>query len=309
MASGFATSEVDLAMPGAPQGPFESEAAPRVTALTNTDQEEILQFFSRRPIHTVCMSSYIRDHGVVSPLNRGLFYGHRNDSGDLTGVALIGHATLLETEDEAAIEAFAELTHRYPSSHLIRGEQELISRFWNHFENLGNSPRLACSELLFEQTHVVLPPDELPRLRLATLADLERVIQINAAMLFSECGLEPLKKDPIGFQNRIARRIKNRRVYVWERENQLLFKADIFAETPEMIYLEGINVHPRERGKGHGLRCMAQLGRLLLKRSKALCLLINKQQTALGQFYSKVGFEFRGNYQTVYLDTPNTQHQ
>lgn len=305
MASGIATYEVDLAMPVLPQASVRSAAALRVAALTNTDQEEVLEFLSRRPIHTVCMASYIRDHGVVSPLNRGLFYGYRNAVGELCGVALIGHATLLETDDEVAIQAFAELSHRFPSSHLVRGEQQLVARFWKHFEQLGNSPRLACSELLFEQTSVVLPPDELPLLRLARLADLDQIIRINASMLFSECGIEPLKKDPIGFQNRIARRIKNHRVYVWEKANQLLFKADIFAETPEMIYLEGVNVHPLERGKGYGLRCMAQLGRLLLKRSKALCLLVNKQQTALGQFYRKVGFEFRGDYQTVYLDAPS----
>lgn len=304
MSSGFATSEVDLAVPLPSRASVESAAALKVAALTNMDQDEVLAFLSRRPIHTVCMASYIRDNGVVSSLNRGLFYGCRDAKGELKGVALIGHATLFETQCEAALEAFARLNHRYTASHLVRGEEEKIIRFWNYYEKLGNSPRLACRELLFAQTRPLSPIGELPRLRLAKAADLKTITEINAGMLRSECGIDPLKKDPDGFQDRIARRIEKQRVYVWESERRLVFKADIFAETHEMIYLEGINIHPLERGKGHGLRCMAQLGTLLLKRAKAICLLVNEQKQALTDFYLKAGFEPRGRYGTIYLDTP-----
>src|SRR6185436_20691196 len=65
--------------------------------LTDADEEEVLNFLSRRPIHTVAMVGFIHDNGLVSTLNRGTFYGCRNYEGNLEGVALIGHATLLET--------------------------------------------------------------------------------------------------------------------------------------------------------------------------------------------------------------------
>jgi predicted GNAT family acetyltransferase len=301
MSFGFATSEVDLAMPLLAQASVRS-AASNVAALSNDEQDEVLRFLSGRPIHTVCMASYIRDHGVVSPLNRGTFYGYRNRAGNLKGVALIGHATLFETQSDKALKAFAELNHQYGTSHLVRAEHKLISRFWKHYSAFGDTPRLACRELLFEQTRVPSAVGEVPQLRLATLDDLASITQINAAMLFAECGINPLKSDPIGFLNRIVRRIRSGRVYVWEHGNRLLFKADIFAETPEMIYLEGINVHPLERGKGHGLRCMAQLGTLLLRRSNAICLLVNREKKELTNFYLKAGYECRGRYDTIYLD-------
>src|SRR4026208_2095608 len=65
--------------------------------LTNAETAEALSFLSRRPIHTVAMAGFIHDNGLVSALNRGTFYGCRNSGGELEGVALIGHATLLET--------------------------------------------------------------------------------------------------------------------------------------------------------------------------------------------------------------------
>jgi hypothetical protein len=42
------------------------------------------------------MKSFIIDNGMESNMNRGSFVGYRNANGDLEGVALIGHSTLVE---------------------------------------------------------------------------------------------------------------------------------------------------------------------------------------------------------------------
>ena len=65
--------------------------------LTNEHQPEILAFLAARPLHTVIMAGHIRDNGVVSAFNRGTFHAYRGLQGSLEGVALIGHATLMET--------------------------------------------------------------------------------------------------------------------------------------------------------------------------------------------------------------------
>jgi uncharacterized protein len=305
MSSAFATTEVEFTMPlVTPLALIPAESL-CVEALTKGKEEEVLNFLSRRPIHTVCMSGYIRDHGIVSPLNRGIFYGCRNRKGELEGVALIGHATLLETQNNEALKAFAQLKDQYATSHLLRGEHEMISRFWDHFAELGRAPRLACREMLFEQKSTPKLDSAIPNLRPATLEDLTSVININAQMILSECGINPLVKDPAGFRERVTRRIKHGRVWVWSKRGRMIFKADIFAETPEMIYLEGVNIHPLERGKGYGLRCMVQLSGILLERSRAICLLVNAQQKEITNFYRKAGYEFRGTYDTLYFSPPS----
>jgi hypothetical protein len=90
--------------------------------LTESNTEDVLNFLAERPIHTVFMASVIRDNGLVSPLNRGAFFGCRDAEGRLTGVALIGHATLIEARTEAALIAFAQVALDCPFARLIRGE-------------------------------------------------------------------------------------------------------------------------------------------------------------------------------------------
>ncbi len=102
-------------------------AGPQVTGhgslveLTEKHAAETLKFLAVRPIHTVFMASLISDNGVASPFNRGAFYGCRNREGHLEGVALIGHATIIETESQECIETFARFASSCSPTHLIRG--------------------------------------------------------------------------------------------------------------------------------------------------------------------------------------------
>ncbi len=57
--------------------------------LGDEQEREVLTFLAERPVHTVIMAGFIRDNGLVSPLNRGTFYGYRDHTGRLRGVALI----------------------------------------------------------------------------------------------------------------------------------------------------------------------------------------------------------------------------
>src|SRR5215475_9592481 len=108
----------------------EATERPIVSKLTSEYETEVLEFLARRPIHNVGMIGFIRDNGLVSEINRGTFYGCRNRSGELEGVALIGHATLMETKTERALEAFADLARKCGRKHMIMGEQERIETFW-----------------------------------------------------------------------------------------------------------------------------------------------------------------------------------
>lgn len=269
--------------------------------LTSEHEAEVLAFLAARPIHTVFMASLIRDNGLVSPLNRGSFYACRDQAGHLEGVALIGHATVIEACHEAALAAFARLAKNCRLAHLIRGEQEEIECFWNYYADVECKPRLLCRELLLEQRTPLTGCEAVDNLRQATLADLEQVMAVNAAMALEESGINPLGRDPEGFRQRSIRRIQQGRVWVWVENNRLLFKADIIADTPEVTYLEGVYVHPQERGKGYGLRCLSQLGRTLLKRTGSLCLTVNEQVRNALAFYQKAGYELHSYYDTIYL--------
>jgi predicted GNAT family acetyltransferase len=276
-------------------------ASTTIQLLTSGFEAEALTFLSQRPIHTVSMAGLIIENGLISPLNRGEFYACRNRLGQLEGVALIGHATLIEAHSDTALEAFALLAQDNTRAHLIRGEMEMIERFLDYYTTGKCSPRLICRELLLEQRQSVMTYERVNDLRTATLDDLEPILIVNDSMIFEECGVNPLQKDPVGFRQRTARRIEHGRVWVWIERGRLLFKADVISDTPEVIYLEGVYVNPEERGKGYGLRCLTQLGVQLLRRANSICLLVNEHNQAALNFYHKAGYTQQGRYDTIYL--------
>jgi hypothetical protein len=124
---------------------------------------------------------------------------------------------------------------------------------------------------------------------------------INAQLFIQEAGRNPLETNPNGFRERIARRIEQGRVWIWTRDDEVIFKADIVADTPQAIYLESLYVNPAERGKGYGLNCLSQLGSILLARTERICLTVNRQSQDVVAFYRKAGYRLHSNYETIYL--------
>jgi uncharacterized protein len=276
--------------------------APLVHPLTERDSErEVLAFLAERPVHTVVMSGLVRDNGLESPFNRGDFYACRGRDGALEGVALVGHAVFVEARSLGALKAFAELAQRHRDAHMILGEQAMVSSFWDYYAPTGQPPRLFCRELLYEQQWPVGTCAPVDALRPATLGDLPLILPVHARMAEEESGVNPLETDPQGFRLRCARRIESGRVWVLIEDGALVFKADIASDTPECVYVEGVYVAPESRRQRHGLRCLTQLGRHLLGRSKVVSALVNEGNLAAQSLFQKAGYKLRGHYDTIFL--------
>ncbi|MDQ2921772.1 MAG: GNAT family N-acetyltransferase [Acidobacteriota bacterium] len=281
---------------------FPVQAGPlTVERLTSGYEGEVLAFLATRPIHTVIMTGLIRDHGLVSQLNRGVFYACRNMMGRIEGVALIGHITMIETLNDSALQRFVELAQNHQRAHVIIGEVEKVERFWELYASSGQPMRLACRELLFEQRWPVQVHESL-NLRQATLDDIEQIMPVHAQMAFEECGINPMEKDPVGFRERVAYRIEKGRVWTCTDQGLLICKADVVSDTPEQIYLEGVYVSPEHRGQGYGARFISQLARTLLAKTQSLSVLVNEQNRAAQLFYQKAGYKLRCFYDTIYLE-------
>lgn len=272
-----------------------------VDALAEKDRAEVLSFLSLRPIHTVFMAGLILDNGLSSPLNRGEFYGHRNQSGELVGVALIGQKNMIEAHTEAAFETLMNLALSHPRLQLIRGEESRMELLAAHLNDMERPPRLACRELLLEQTSVCESYEPVKGLCGATAQDLEQIMSINAAMAFEESGTNPLKHDLKGMAERTLRRIERGRVWVLAQAERIIFKAETISIVPEAIFLEGIYVHPQERGRGLGSRCLTQLGSILLKSAPSLTIVVNQENRRALALYQRLNYKLRSPYLTVYF--------
>ena len=277
-------------------------AVARVAVLDETDRDEVLRFLSARPVHTVVMTSFINDNGLESELNRGRFYGYRNNEGKLEGVALIGHSTLLETRSDDALRAFAHIAKSSETPvHLIMSSGSYAERFWTYFSDGLRSPRLSCNELLFEVAFPYLVKDCKWEIRTATPDLLEQVAEAQAEVALIESGVCPLERDREGFLARVLRRIEQGRVFVVVEDGKLLFKADIIAETDDVIYLEGVYVAPEYRGQGIGSSCLARLNLQLFERARNICLLSNVDHVGAHKSFAKAGFRHTDQCLTLFV--------
>jgi predicted GNAT family acetyltransferase len=100
---------------------------------------------------------------------------------------------------------------------------------------------------------------------------------------------------------RVLRRIEQGRVWVVFQQETLVFKADVVAETAEVMYLEGIYVDPKKRGQGIGANCLSQLSRTLLEQVKYVCLLSNVGAAGAHRAYTKAGFKSKDCCVTMFV--------
>ncbi|MBK9214025.1 MAG: GNAT family N-acetyltransferase [Chloracidobacterium sp.] len=274
----------------------------KLIELVDADKAEMLEFLRVRPVHTVVMTSFINDNGVESELNRGRFYGYRNSTGELEGIALIGHSTLVEARTGASLMALADQARTSETPiHLVMSSGTDASAFWQHMTGGLTKPRLTCVESLFEAAlpFAVRKPDM--RLRNADMSNLIAVAEAQAEVAFIECGVDPMIKDRDGFLKRVARRIEQNRVFVVTAGDQLIFKADIIAETDDVIYLEGIYVHPDHRGNGVGSQYLALLTEHLLDRVDNICLLSNIEFRSAHRTFEKAGYRHTDNCVSLFV--------
>lgn len=274
----------------------------QLEVLKEENTTEVREFLKVRPVHTVVMSSFIQDNGLESELNRGIYYGYRNEEGQLEGVALIGHSTLIEARSEEALTAFAMIARESETKiHLMMSDGTAIEKFWTLYKQDGSQPRLKFTEKLFD-LKFPFPIQECEwDVRKAEKSEIEQIAKAHAEVALLESGVDPMEKDPEGFIQRCLRRIEKGRTFVVFEDHKLVFKADIVAETDDVIYLEGVYVSPEYRGRNIGSKCMSKLGANLLSRVENICLLSNLEFKAAHRCFEKAGFSSTDQCTTIFV--------
>ncbi|MBK7393872.1 MAG: GNAT family N-acetyltransferase [Chloracidobacterium sp.] len=269
--------------------------------LTEDNKQEALMFLSLHPVNTVILSGWIRDHGIVSPKHRGTYYGCRNDNGDLTGVAIIGPNLLFEATTDDAVGAFAQCARECPDVRMIFAKKEELDIFWRHYRPEVEMPEPSTQRLIRSGGPISSNVEIINELRIANADDLDQIVSAHAEMVFAETGVDPLATDADGFRTRCAARVDVGRVWVWMKEGELVVKTDIIGDTPEAVYLEGLWVNPKERGKRISTRCMASLSEMFTKESKTVCGFVDADHVLADSLYRNAGFTDFAEYAKVYV--------
>jgi ribosomal protein S18 acetylase RimI-like enzyme len=289
-------------LPGAYFQPASTQFQRSALPLCETEIFDALTFLAGANVQSVILAGMLLDNGVDKELNRGTFYAYRGVRGEIEGIALIGHSTIIDSRSEIALREFARIARNTSvPMHLVLSSGEVSERFFDDYSYGRFMPRLTCTEISFvtRKANAELAADH--QVRLATADELEPVARAQAEMAFIESGTNPLATDPEGFRKRVLRRIEEGRVWVVFEGGKLIFKADLITSTHEAAYIEGVSVDRAARGRGIGAGCLAAVCSELLLDSSAVILLSNVELRSAHACFEKAGFTRTGTCVTLFV--------
>jgi predicted GNAT family acetyltransferase len=260
--------------------------------LVTGEEEMALAYLNRHPLENLNLIGFIRDHGLVHERNRGNFYGYFCD-GRLSGMALIGHHTLLSCDANAAryFGHIAVQSYRQVVANLM-GSAEAVAAFRQYF-----SETTAGRQVLAEEKEALCVARQIngqraaiAGLRQVQAEELEEASVLHARTYLEWNGVDPSAKDPDGFRQRMLARIEKGRIWIVRDEEGIAFKTDIVSESPEAVYLEGVWTREDLRETGFGSAVLRQLGETLLQQYPAICLYASAEDHRAIAFYRKAGF-------------------
>jgi ribosomal protein S18 acetylase RimI-like enzyme len=247
---------------------------------------QVLAFCSEDPIERVFLEDVAR-RGL------GRFAGIR-EGGRLTALLHLG-ANLVPSGPGCA--AFAELVAG-SDPRMVVGEEGAVTELWDFVREAFPEPlddRPGQPVYVLEEP----PPGGGSGLRRAGLADLDRLVVAAAEAYREEVGVDAYGRDPALFEWRTRAQIEEGRSWLWTEDGRILFKAEASAWTPDAVQLQQVWVEPELRGQGYGKRGLADLCRLLLETTPAVCLFVRPENAPAIALYDGIGMRRTITYRSI----------
>lgn len=160
----------------------------------------------------------------------------------------------------------------------------------------GYSPELMMHLGAYSAVSVVDPPRVNGRMRLATVADIERLLSWSQAFSLEAMGREAPSERAV-----VEEKIRRDAVYVWE-DGEPVCQTYCAAPTVNGIRITGVYTPKGCRGRGYASNCVAALTRVLLSRGyKFVFLFTDLSNPTSNAIYQKVGFRHFANLKQVKL--------
>jgi len=143
------------------------------------------------------------------------------------------------------------------------------------------------------------PPAGGTSLRLATEADLQRLLPACAAAHQEELGVDPIARDAESFLWRTRELVQEGRSWLWLEDDVILFKAEASAWTPSAVQLQQVWVDPVARRRGYASRGLRDLCRLLLATTPAVTLFVRTDNAPAIALYESIGMRHALAYRSI----------
>jgi GNAT superfamily N-acetyltransferase len=249
-------------------------------------QEHILAYCDEDPIERVFLADVAR---------RGLGRFTALKSGGRLVAVLHAGANVVPSGRSTA--AFADVATK-ARPRMIVGEEGAVSELWEAIRHRLPKP---LDDRPGQPVYVLSapPPPGRSGLRPARLDDLELLVPACAAAYLEEVGIDAHARDPGLSEWRTRAQIEAGRSWLWVEENRIRFKAEASAWTEHAVQLQQVWVEPELRGRGYGKQGLADLCRLLLARTPAVCLFVRPENAPAIGLYESIGMTRRSTYRSL----------
>ncbi|MEJ3741727.1 GNAT family N-acetyltransferase [Actinomycetes bacterium KLBMP 9797] len=256
--------------------------------------ERVLPHLLRDPVRNNVAATIImsRRDGVVPTEPDALWLRVDGAAGDLAGVALCTppYGLLVTDMPDAAVDPLADhvATHR-PTLSTVDGPVAVADRFaWRYCEHIGTAPRATRESRMYHLDQVA-PPRGIPgRLRAATAADRDLLVQWSAA--FSAEALPPARPNnpALTIDSKLAH---GGLIWIWTLDAEPVSMSYLSVAAAGVVRVSGVYTPPELRGRGYASAGVAATSQRALDAGAVACMLYTDlANPTSNKIYQRIGY-------------------
>lgn len=277
------------------------QARSDVRVLGPRDLPAVTKLLARDPVTNVFVDHRIRVTRLEPRWLGGEVWGYYED-GQLCALCHAGANLVPVDASERAVAAFAELALKQGRRcWSIVGLHDAVSALWQAVEpswGPARSVRPNQPFMILTEPPAVSPSPDVRRVR---VDQLDVLYPACVAMFTEEVGVSPeLGGGATLYRARVAQLIAKGLAFANIEGDEVIFKAEIPASTPEATQVQGVWVNPAYRGQGIAAPAMAAVAEMSLRDlAPVVTLYLNKHNTPAYRTYQRVGFTTAANFATI----------
>lgn len=270
--------------------------------LDDRDRAAALEICDADPVANVFVASRIRALGMESGRLGAQIWGYTDADGRLASLCYAGANLVPVQATSDAIAAFADRALRQGRRcSSVVGPSAVVSELWGYLSPRWGPARevRAAQPLMAIDGPPLVEAD--PGVRRVRLDEIETLLPACIAMFTEEVGVSPLSGDGgVAYRARVAELVRSGRAFARIEDGKVIFKAEVGAATPQVCQVQGVWVHPDQRGRGLAAPGMAAVVNLARKSIAPLVsLYVNDFNTPARNTYLRTGFEEVGEFMSV----------
>ncbi|EJZ08364.1 GNAT family N-acetyltransferase [Mycolicibacterium vaccae] len=265
------------------------------------DMVAVRQVLDDDPVASCMVASRVAEHGIDPSNIGGELWTRRRASESLC----FAGANLIPLRGAVGdLNAFADkaMSSARRCSSLV-GRAELVLPMWQRLEPVWGPARdvRAQQPLLALHTAPVCAVD--PAVRPVRMEELDAYLVAAIDMFIGEVGIDPRVGDGgRGYRRRVAGLIAAGRAWARFDRGEVVFKAEIGSQSPAVGQIQGVWVHPDQRGRGIGTAGTAAVAAAVVGSGRIASLYVNSFNTVARAAYARIGFTEIASFATVLLD-------